>query len=223
MLKNSNIHGVLFDLDGTLVDTAPDLANALNILLKQEGRAELAYEKIRPVVSHGGIAIIKLGFNMQPSNPEFEPLRQRFLKIYEDNICQHSCLFKGLDKVLHQLENLNIPWGIVTNKPTWLSEPLLQQLNLDKRLSTLVCGDTLKERKPHPMPMFYAAEQLNIAPEKILYIGDAQRDIEAGRLAGMQTMAAGFGYIESHDPAENWEADYLINNSEDLYSFLFNE
>ncbi|MFK5984617.1 MAG: HAD-IA family hydrolase [Pseudomonadota bacterium] len=211
---------VLFDLDGTLADTAPDLANALNRVLVENNHCALAYNEIRPVVSHGGIALIRLGFKIEPEHPQFEPLHHRLLEIYRQDICQQTQLFPGLDIVLEQLEKYNIPWGIVTNKPDWLSKPLLQQLNLSHRIGSLVCGNTLAEKKPHPAPLFHACKEINIDPLQCIYIGDAARDIEAGKRAGMKTIAAAYGYIEKHDPPENWQADKLVEDSTLLWKIL---
>ena len=214
------MHAVLFDLDGTLADTAPDLANALNQVLVENNRAALAFDQIRPVVSHGGIALIRLGFNIEPEHPEFEPLRSRLLEIYEQDICGQTKLFPGLEKLITNLEKHNIPWGIVTNKPDWLTKPLLDKLNLTHRIASLVCGNTLAEKKPHPAPLLHACKEININPGQCIYIGDAARDIEAGKRAGMKTIAAGFGYIEAHDPPETWQADQIINDSEHLWTLL---
>lgn len=211
---------VLFDLDGTLADTAPDLANSLNQLLIENNLPTLAHEKIRPVVSHGGIALIRLGFNTKPDHPEFEKLRSRLLDIYQHNICRQTTLFPGLDKLLINLEQQNIPWGIVTNKPDWLSEPLIAQLKLTHRIASLVCGNTLSERKPHPAPLLHASKEMKISPQQCIYIGDAARDIEAGKRAGMKTVAAAYGYIEDHDPPENWHADFIVFDSNELLPLL---
>jgi N-acetyl-D-muramate 6-phosphate phosphatase len=209
---------VLFDLDGTLADTAPDLANALNQVLIENNKPPLTFEEIRPIVSHGGIALIRLGFNIEPDQPKFENYRNRLLTIYEQNICQHTVLFPGLDKLLLQLEQHNILWGVVTNKPDWLSKPLIKHLNLTHRIASLVCGNTLTERKPHPAPLLHACKEMNISPEQCIYIGDAARDIEAGKRAGMLTIAAAYGYIEDHDPAENWQAEHIVYDSNKLTS-----
>ncbi len=211
---------VLFDLDGTLADTAPDLANALNQLLIENNSVTLPFNKIRPVISHGGIALVRLGFNIEPGDPEFEALRLRLLEIYEQAICEKTRLFPGLDKLLANLENHKIPWGIVTNKPDWLTKPLLDQLNLTHRIASLVCGNTLAEKKPHPAPLLHACKEINITPEDCIFIGDAAKDIEAGKKAGMQTIAAAFGYIEAHDLPENWQADQIIYDSEALWTLL---
>ncbi len=214
------IKAVLFDLDGTFADTAPDLAAALNQVLQEEGRQPLPYEVIRPVVSHGGIALIRLGFNLTPQHIDFERLKQRLLAIYLNNISALTTLFDGMDTLLEILENNNISWGIVTNKPGWLTDPLMEQLGYSNRAATIVSGDTTTERKPHPEPLFYACRQMNCHPSECVYVGDAERDIIAGNKAGMTTLTALFGYIEPGDTPENWGADAMIKHPEEIESFL---
>ncbi len=215
------IKAVLFDLDGTFADTAPDLAYALNQVLLQENLRALPYEQIRPVVSHGGMALIKLGFkNVSPESSDFERLRQDLLDIYKNNISRHTRLFAGMDHLLDRLEKTNIQWGIVTNKPSWLTDPLMSDLGLSQRAAVIVSGDTTVERKPHPLPLLYACELMQCEPEECLYIGDAERDIIAGNRAGMKTIAAMFGYIEETDNPENWGADAMINKPLDIEKHL---
>jgi len=214
------IRTVLFDLDGTLADTAPDLAFALNELRREEGLEAMPFEQIRPVVSHGGMALIRLGFDLEPEHPQFDPLRQRLLAIYKDNIAIHTRLFPGMDEVLAFLESNGRLWGVVTNKPGWLTEPLLEQMGLKQRAATIVSGDTLPQRKPHPAPMLYACEQTGSHAEECLYIGDAERDIEAGHAAGMRTMVALFGYIGEQDRPESWGADSLIHSPAEILHWL---
>ncbi len=212
---------VLFDLDGTFADTAPDLAAALNKVRQEQGLPALPFEQIRPVVSHGGIALIKLGFAHIPDNsPEFENLRQRLLDIYKNNLSQLTRLFDGMDELLSELENSAIAWGIVTNKPSWLTDPLMAQLGYSQRAGTIVSGDTTKERKPHPEPLFHACREINRQPEHCLYVGDAKRDIIAGKRAGMKTLGALFGYIEADDNPESWGADALIQHPQEIKLFL---
>lgn len=211
---------VLFDLDGTLVDTAPDLAYALNQLLLSQGKAELPFDQIRPVASHGARGLIGLGFGITPDHGDYPRLVERFLAIYQLNLSRHSRLFPGMDAVLDQLEQQGIAWGIVTNKPTFLTEPLLSQLGLQARCRVLVCGDTLPERKPHPAPLLLAAQRLNQQPEHCLYIGDAERDIEAGRLAGMATAVALYGYLSDDDQPEHWQAQHQLASVERLDALL---
>ncbi len=215
-----SIQAVLFDLDGTFADTAPDLAAALNQVLQEQGKSALPFEHIRPVVSHGGIALIKLGFDIPQESPEFEALRQRLLAIYKNNISQLTRLFEGMDELVTELENSDIAWGIVTNKPGWLTNPLMVQLGYSQRAGTIVSGDTTKERKPHPEPLLYACREINCQPEQCLYVGDAQRDIIAGKRAGMKTLGALFGYIEADDDPQTWGADALIKHPREIKSFL---
>jgi len=214
------IKAVLFDLDGTFADTAPDLAAALNQVLTEEGKAPLPFEIIRPVVSHGGIALIKLGFNFDDQHPDFSRLKERFLDIYQNNISNLTTVFNGIDELLKTLEDKEIFWGIVTNKPGWLTDPLMEQMGYTNRAATIVSGDTTVERKPHPEPLFYACREINCEPSECLYIGDAERDIIAGNAAGMITLTALFGYIESGDTPENWGANAMIKHPKDVEGFL---
>ena len=218
----SETRTILFDLDGTLLDTAPDLADALNAVLAENQRSPLPFEDIRPMVSHGGVALIKLGFNIDSSDPAFTPLRQRLLDVYRENISRRTQPFPGISKLLDSIEQRGLNWGIVTNKPGWLTEPLLKDLGLFDRAACVVSGDTLEERKPHPAPMLHASELANSRPEHCVYIGDAQRDIEAGNNAGMQTLVALFGYIRKHDDPYSWNASSLIEQPGDLLVWLDN-
>ena len=216
----ASIKTVLFDLDGTLADTAPDLAYALNQTLEKNDRQTLPFEKIRPVVSHGGVALIKLGFSIEPDHLEFETLRQQLLHVYINNIANKTTLFDGMHELLQELEQRNILWGVVTNKPSWLTDPLMDALHLSERAACIVSGDTLNERKPHPAPVLYACEQAGSQPYECLYVGDAQRDIEAGNRAGLKTLAALFGYIEENDDPTLWQADALINSPLEVLNWL---
>jgi len=214
------IRTVLFDLDGTLADTAPDLAYALNSLLEEQGQAPLPYQVIRPVVSHGGIALVKLGFGIDENAGEFAPLRQRLLEIYRANIARETRLFEGMSPLLDTLEARGLNWGVVTNKPAWLTEPLLEALGVKSRAATIVSGDTLPERKPHPAPMLLACEQAGSDAAHCLYVGDAQRDIEAGRNAGMRTLVALFGYLGETDFPGHWQADGMVDKALDILDWL---
>jgi 2-phosphoglycolate phosphatase len=211
---------ILFDLDGTLVDTAPDLAFALNTLLEQEGLDSLAYDAIRPVASNGSPGLIFLGFGISPDHRDYPLLQQRFIKLYQVNITRETALFDGMEEVLSTLEKANIPWGIVTNKPAFLTDPLLEQLNLTHRAACIVSSDTTPFSKPHPAPMFHACDIIQHKPEHCLYIGDAARDIEAGKNANMQTIAALYGYIASNDNPAHWQADGSINHPRDIMQWL---
>jgi len=212
------IKTVLFDLDGTLADTAPDLANALNHVLKRHNCDPLPYETIRPHVSHGGAALTALGFGKD--HPEFDILYKELLQYYQNNISTETTLFAGMNECLLELEKNNINWGVVTNKPAWLTEPLLDALNLTARAATIVSGDTLEQRKPHPAPILHACKEAGSKAEECLYIGDAARDIEAGNRAGMQSIVALFGYISESDTPENWGAYASINSPQDIISII---
>ena len=218
----ADITTVLFDLDGTLLDTAPDLAAALNTVLEENQRAALPFESIRPVVSHGGIALIELGFGLQQDDPHFDPLRQRLLTVYRENISRRTALFPGMESVLQGIEQRRLNWGVVTNKPGWLTDPLLKDLQLFDRAVCVVSGDTLQHRKPHPAPLLHACKLAGSSPEQCLYVGDAQRDIEAGENAGMYTMVALFGYFTETDQPHTWGATQTIEQPGELLAWLDN-
>ena len=206
----SKIRTVLFDLDGTLADTAPDLAHALNALLVEEGKKALPNDTIRPEVSHGASALVTLGFGQKPGDSEFDRLRQRFLVLYTENLCRHTRLFDGIPPLLQALQKQGINWGVVTNKPAFLTDPLMAQLRPEPAPICVVSGDTVPNRKPHPEPMLHACAAAGSRPEQCLYVGDAERDILAGRHAGMKTLVALFGYINGHETPERWGADGLV-------------
>ncbi|MCU7959888.1 MAG: HAD-IA family hydrolase [gamma proteobacterium symbiont of Bathyaustriella thionipta] len=214
------IRCVLFDLDGTLADTAADLAWALNQLLIQQGRAELPLQEIRKEVSHGGAALIRLGFHIEPDDDGFEPLRQALLSLYKNNICRQTRLMPGMSELLHYLETQGYRWGIVTNKPSWLTDPLIQAMQLQQRAACVISGDQVAEPKPHPASLLMAAEKCDHPAQHCVYVGDAQRDIQAGRAAGMQTLAATFGYLREEDEAANWQADALVHQPDDIRHWL---
>ena len=214
------IHTVLFDLDGTLADTAPDLAHALNCVLEEQGQTALPFEAIRPIVSHGGTVLLSFGFNLQPDAPQFDTLRDRFLSIYLDNIAVNTRLFPGMESVLKTIEQRGMSWGVVTNKPAWLTNPLMEQLGLADRAVCIISGDTLEQRKPHPAPMLLACKLAGKSASECLYIGDAARDIEAGRNAGMKTLVAMYGYIGTDDKPEQWGADSFVQHPQEIIQWL---
>jgi len=211
MIHRQRLDTVLFDLDGTLADTAPDLAHTLNLLLGEQQRQTLAFEHIRPHVSNGAAALVTLGFELDADAPGFDALRQRFLEIYTDNLCRHTTLFPGMDELLQQIEQQSMHWGVITNKPARFTEPLLEALGLTQRAACIISGDTASKRKPDPEPMLLACQQIGVQPSSCLYIGDARRDIDAGLNAGMQTLVAGFGYISDQDPPTDWRAHGIID------------
>lgn len=216
---------VLFDLDGTLVDTAPDLAFALNRLLHEEAHAPLAFEHIRNVVSNGSGAMVEAAFGpRQTQDPAlFERRRERLLAIYADNLHLDSRLFPGMEALLAYLEKHAIPWGVVTNKPAWLTDPLMQSLGLEARAACVVSGDTTEQRKPHPLPMHHACELIGAQPGQCLYVGDAQRDIEAGKAALMHTLVALYGYIDAQQQPQHWGADGLIREPREILDWMLGD
>lgn len=210
------IEAVLFDLDGTLVDTAPDMGAALNNLLIEEKLAPIPMDIIRPFVSQGALVLTKLGFSEHVPESEIESLRQRYLDHYRAIVADNSALFDGFEQVLESLDNQRTPWGIVTNKPEWLTTPLLEQLALNDDAAVVICGDSLEQRKPHPLPLIVAAETIGIDCQNCVYIGDDPRDIDAGRAAKMKTLIAAYGYIDQGIDLNQWQADGVIEKPIDL-------
>ncbi len=209
------LSAVLFDLDGTLLDTAPDMIGVLDQLLAEESREPVDYDYGRAHVSNGALRLIDIAFGKLDEAHRLS-LRNRYLELYENRLATHTIPFEGMDIVLEHLEQNNIHWGIVTNKPGYLTEPLLDTLGLLTRCACVVSGDTLPERKPHPRPLLHAAQLIGIEPAQAVYVGDAERDIQAGRAAGMMTVAATYGFIMPDDDPADWQADHLIENPVDL-------
>jgi phosphoglycolate phosphatase len=219
-MSRSQIRAVLFDLDGTLLDTAPDMIVALNTLLAQQGRAPLPYALARTQVSHGSTGMLRQAFPEVAAGDEFEALRQRFLSLYGSRLTQETALFTGCDAVLDTLAQKNISWGIVTNKPAFLTEPLLAALGLAQRAACVVSGDTLAERKPHPAPLLHAAKLLAVAPQQCIYVGDAQRDVQSAHAAGMRVLLALYGYLGPQDQPDTWQADAQIQSPLEILHWL---
>mgnify|MGYP001188101615 CR=1 FL=1 len=211
---------VLFDLDGTIADTARDLFCALERLCKEESKQPPAYETFRSVVSQGSAAMLNLSFEGQLGNPHFDKLRDRLLTYYHQDIANHTVLFDGMSEVLDEFDDRGIKWGIVTNKPGWLTNPLLAKLDLDTRAICVIAGDTLARRKPHPDQLLHACELTGIAPSHSTYVGDARSDIVAGRRAGMRTIAVLFGYIPVDENPHTWGADIIISTPTSLISWV---
>jgi phosphoglycolate phosphatase len=210
---------VLFDLDGTLLDTAPDMIGALNALRDEHGLEPLLFGDVRSFVSHGSVALVRLSFP-QATPSEFETLRQRFLELYGARIAEGTRPFPGTEALLDALEERRIPWGIVTNKPTRLTVALLEALELRHRACSVVCGDTFPERKPHPRPLLHAAAEAGVAPTQCLFVGDAERDVLAARAAQMRALVARFGYIGPEDRVDSWPAHGLIDSPLDVLGWL---
>jgi phosphoglycolate phosphatase len=211
---------ILFDLDGTLADTAPDLGYALNELLREQGRSTLTFDRIRPVASHGARALIELGFGVSADDPEFAPLRTRFLEIYRVNLTRETRIFPGMRELLDAIRARGMNWGIVTNKPAFLTEPLVEQLGLSSEASAIVSGDTVPNRKPHPEPMLLACRSAGSDAAQCLYVGDAERDIAAGRNAGMKTLVALYGYIGADESPEEWGADGMVRQPDEILGWI---
>lgn len=216
----TQIQAVLFDLDGTLVDTAPDLGYALNLQRGVHGLPPLPYETIRPQASHGARGLLMLGFGISPEDSGFNPMRQEFLQLYADNLCRHSRLFDGMAEVLTELESRKLPWGVVTNKPARFTEPLLSLLDLTERAACIVSGDTCPEPKPHPGPLLHASSLIGISAAHCLYVGDAERDVEAAKNANMPCIVAHYGYLDETDQPDAWGAAGLIHQPRELLGFL---
>lgn len=214
------IRCVLFDLDGTLLDTAPDLGHALNLLRTEHQLPPVPADACRRVASAGARGLLQLGFSLTPADDAYEPLRQRFLSHYRDHLARETQVFQGIQQVLHELGSRAVQWGIVTNKPGWLTEPLVARMAFPSPPGCIISGDSAALPKPDPAPLFMACEKLDIVPGQCLYVGDAQRDIEAGQRAGMRTLAAKYGYIETGDDPHQWGADGLIEYPHEIIPWL---
>jgi len=214
-LNGAEYNAVLFDLDGTLVDTAPDMVAVLQYLQREHGLDPAPYELARSNVSNGAIGLLTLGF--PGIDIEIgDDLHQQYLERYAEVICEESRVFSGLSVLLDQLDEMGCPWGVVTNKPHQLTAPLLAALELADRSACMISGDTLTVRKPDPAPLLLACDVVGVDPEESIYIGDAERDIEAGQRAGMATIAAGYGYITADDDPREWDADVIATTTEEL-------
>ena len=211
---------VLFDLDGTFADTAPDLGAALNHVCSQHDKPPQPLEAIRLQASQGSPGLLKLGFGITPDAPEFPALRQSFLDYYAAHICIHTRLFPGMAQLIEALEQRGLPWGIVTNKPHRFTLPLMQALGYAQRAACLISGDTCTRAKPHPDPLLKAGEMLGIAPQRCLFLGDDIRDIEAGRAAGTKNLIARYGYIAAQEDLAAWQADGAVDSPMELIAHL---
>ena len=215
--------GLLFDLDGTLLDTAPDFITALNKQLSLHGRQPLADNAIRTSVTNGSVGLIQSGFKIDPDHTEFEALREEFLELYFANLADKTALFEGLQLVLDECRSREIPWGVVTNKPWRYTESAMVQLGLMESAATVICPDHVAQPKPQPEAILLACSEISLLPSDCLYVGDHVRDIEAGRAAGTRNIAAGWGYIEQGVDIDSWRADWVVERSELLHSVLFGD
>lgn len=217
---STKINTVLFDLDGTLIDTAPEMAAALDNLCDEEQHSRLTFDAVRPFVSNGSAALVKLAFGEQLEEQTLARLQKRYLEIYQNDLVVNSLLFSEMNELLLKLEKDNIKWGVVTNKPGWLTEPLMEALGLHQRAACIVSSDSTANRKPHPEPMFYACKLACSQPDECIYVGDARRDIEAGQNAGMKTVIAQYGYIGDWENTDDWHADYSIQSPSQLLTYI---
>lgn len=211
---------VLFDLDGTLVDSAPDFHRIINLLLRQYQATEVDYSIIRQTASMGGRAMIEAALSGNNTTLSVDEMLPEFLKYYRENPVMSGGLFEGMDRLLQWLDESQIPWGIVTNKPRYLSEPVLEQLKLTKSCSVLVCPEDIERAKPDPEGLIFAAKQLGRTQSHCLYLGDHVRDIEAGRAAQMTTIACGFGYLSPEESHESWQADFCVSTTAKLATLV---
>jgi phosphoglycolate phosphatase len=215
-----SIRCVLFDLDGTLIDSAPDLAGAANAMRAARGLAELPYERLRPMVGAGARGMVGAAFGVAPGEAGFEALRDEFLQRYADGLLQRTAVFEAMVPVLQALERAALPWGIVTNKHERFTLPVVRGLGLHERVAALICGDTTAHAKPHPEPLLEAARRVGVAPRDCVYVGDDLRDVQAGRAAGMATLAAAWGYLGEREPVHEWGADAVIEKPPVLLNWL---
>ena len=211
---------ILFDLDGTLVDTAPDLGHALNLQLICHGKQPLAEAAIRPFASHGSRGLIGLGFGITPKDNNFINMRDEYLAIYDTVFTRSPVLLPGIAELLQAIEIKGIKWGVVTNKPRRFTMPLIESMGLHKRVACVVSGDDAPQPKPSPATLLMACKKVGVLPKNCIYVGDAERDIQAGRAAGMKTVVALFGYIDVTDKPQDWGADALIEVPSELLEVL---
>ncbi|HVY06333.1 MAG TPA: HAD-IA family hydrolase [Burkholderiales bacterium] len=212
---------ILFDLDGTLADTAPDLGYALNCMRAARGLAELPVSELRTLASSGARGLLQAGFGITPAHAGYEAMRDEFLDVYEKNLARSSTLFPGIAALLDRIENGGRVWGIVTNKAQRFTLPLLRALDVLDRAACVVCGDSTPHAKPHPAPILEAMRRVQAHPRECLYVGDDERDVQAGHAAGMKVTVVRYGYLGNGRPPEEWGADTLVDTPDQLGSSLF--
>ena len=211
---------VLFDFDGTLADTAPDLAAAANKQRMRRGLEPLPVEVLRPFSSAGARGLLRCALDMGTDHPEYEASRIQFLKDYEAAMTVDTKLFDGVPELLAQIKSAGMKWGIVTNKATYLASPIVQALGLSEDCAALVCGDTTAHAKPHPLPLLHAAQIAGVGTDRCMYVGDDIRDIQAARAAGMTSIAAAYGYCGSDHPVETWQADHCAYSPQEMWPMI---
>lgn len=211
---------LFFDLDGTLLDTARDFAYAINLLLARKKKLPLNFDLFRNEVHGESKRMISFAFNMDESHPEFETIRHDFLQTYHQNCTQHTVFFPGMELLLDRLDAKNIPWGIVTSKPTWLTEPVVKHFELDVRAKCIVMGDSLAKIKPDPAPLLHACECAMVKPNNAVYIGDLKTDMIAAKAAGMKSIAVTYGYHPPETDFAEWGADLIVDSPEEIAAWL---
>lgn len=214
------IRAVLFDLDGTLADTAQDLGGALNFVLRAKGLPEKSIHEIRPVASHGANGLLKLGAGITPEHPDHKEWRQAFLDRYGQCYADETVLFDGINELLRELDKRGLAWGIITNKPAKFTDKLVPKLGFAVPPAVVVSGDTCGEAKPSVKPMLYACAQIGVQPQECIYLGDAERDMLAAKNAAMKAVLVNWGYIARTDPAETWLQDWRIDTPQQLLAYL---
>lgn len=219
-MTSSTLKAVLFDLDGTLIDTAPDFCDVLARLCEENGRTAVSHERVRETVSHGARALVTLAFDLREGEAGFEPLRQRLLDLYAEQYALKSVAFPGIESLIRWCDERNLHWGVVTNKPAQFAEPMLAAIRFSSRPATIVCPDHVKHTKPDPEPMHLACRQLGIDARSAVYVGDHRRDIEAGNNAGMTTVAVAYGYLDPADPIAEWGADHVVEHADAIAPLL---
>lgn len=211
---------VFFDLDGTLLDTAPDFFLTLNKILSERNKPTLQYDSFKQHVYGNSDVMVSYAFGIKKTHPDFQALRQEFITRYEAHCTEHTNYFPGMSLLLEKLDTKKIPWGIITNKPTNLTTLVLSHFNLDQRAAVIICGDTLSFKKPHPAPLLHACEKTHVKPNRAVYIGDLETDVQSARAAFMKSVIVAFGYHAPHAPIQKWGADFIANTTEDVMKWL---
>ncbi len=218
-MKNHRVNSLFFDLDGTLFDTAADITTALNKVLQRYDQPVVSFDHVRQYVALGSKAILTCGFSSEAPSFDMDQLRDEFLLDYRKHLVDQTTLYDGMADVLNYLDEARIPWGVVTNKPGWLAEPILVHFELNQRSRCLIAGDTLSERKPHPLPLFRACEIVGVNPNKSAYVGDTETDVQAAKAAGMLSILAQYGYGTPHEVI-NANSDTVIQQPVDILRWL---
>lgn len=214
------IKAVFFDLDGTLLDSAPDFFTAMHQLTDEYQLPRISENAIRETVSDGARALTTLAFGLSVNEPGFQERNQRLLDIYFEQMGQHCVLFPGMEKLLYNIKNASLFWGVITNKPARYTDPILEKLALPVHPNLVICPDHVKNAKPDPEAMILACNKVGCLPSEAIYIGDHKRDVDCGRAAGSPTIAVSFGYIHKNDDINTWQADHIAHNSHDIWNII---